>query len=101
MKGVLLQRVASKGVLNAPWGVAIAPANFGKFAGMLLVGNFGDGTINVFDPVAGTSLGPLQDNSGNSIVIPGLWAIIPGNGGSGGDPSAIYYTAGGGNQQHG
>jgi uncharacterized protein (TIGR03118 family) len=94
MNGVLLQRVAAKGVLNAPWGVAIAPANFGKFAGMLLVGNFGDGRINVFDPVAGTSMGPLQDPSGNPITISGLWALIAGNGGSGGDTSAIYFAAG-------
>jgi uncharacterized protein (TIGR03118 family) len=101
LSGNLLRHVASKGVLNAPWGLAIAPANFGKFSGMLLVGNFGDGTINAFDPVAGTSLGPLQDQSGNSIVLPGLWAIIAGNGGSGGDPSAIYYTAATLSQTHG
>jgi uncharacterized protein (TIGR03118 family) len=101
MNGALLQRVAAKGVLNAPWGVAIAPANFGKFAGMLLVGNFGDGRINVFDPIAGTSMGPLQDTSGNPIAISGLWALIAGNGGSGGDPSSIYFSAGTGNQTHG
>jgi uncharacterized protein (TIGR03437 family) len=101
LSGNLLQHVAAKGVLNAPWGLAIAPANFGKFSGMLLVGNFGDGTINAFDPVAGTSLGPLQDVNGNSIVLPGLWAIIAGNGGSGGDPSAIYYTAATLGQTHG
>jgi uncharacterized protein (TIGR03118 family) len=101
LNGNLLQHVAAKGVLNAPWGLAIGPANFGKFTGMLLVGNFGDGTINAFDPVAGTSLGPMQDPSGNSIVLPGLWALLAGNGGSGGDTSAIYYTAGGGNQLSG
>jgi len=101
LNGVLLGRVAGGGVLNAPWGLAIGPANFGKFAGMLLVGNFGDGRINAFDPVAGTSLGPLQDPSGNAIAISGLWAIIAGNGGSGGDPSAIYFTAGSGGQLHG
>jgi uncharacterized protein (TIGR03118 family) len=101
MNGVLLQRVTAKGVLNAPWGVAIAPANFGKFAGMLLVGNFGDGRINVFDPISGNPLGPLMDPSGNPIAIPGLWALIAGNGGNGGDPSAIYFAAGTGGQQHG
>ena len=101
MNGVLLQRVAAGGVLNAPWGLAIGPANFGKFAGMLLVGNFGDGRINAFDPVGGTSLGPLQDPSGTPIAISGLWAIIAGNGGSGGDASAIYFTAGTGGQLHG
>ena len=101
MNGVLLQRVAAKGVLNAPWGVAIGPANFGKFAGMLLVGNFGDGRINAFDPATGTSLGPVQDTSGNPIAISGLWGLIQGNGGSGGDASAIYFAAGTGGQQHG
>src|ERR1019366_8486517 len=70
MNGVLLQRVAAGGVLNAPWGLAIGPANFGKFAGMLLVGIFGDGRINAFDPVGGTSLGPLQDPSGTPLVFP-------------------------------
>jgi uncharacterized protein (TIGR03437 family) len=98
---VLLQRVAAKGVLNAPWGLAIAPANFGAFAGMLLVGNFGDGRINAFDPATGTSLGPLMDPSGNPIAISGLWAVFPGNGGNGGDASAIYFTAGSGGQLHG
>jgi uncharacterized protein (TIGR03118 family) len=101
MNGVLLQRVAQKGVLNAPWGVAIAPANFGRFAGMLLVGNFGDGRINAFDPTTGNSLGPLNDVSGNPIAIPGLWALIAGNGGNGGDANAIYFSAGIGNQLHG
>ena len=101
MNGALVQRVTGGGVLNAPWGLAIAPANFGKFAGMLLVGNFGDGRIDAFDPSTGTSLGPLMDNSGTPIAISGLWAIIAGNGGSGGDTSAIYYTAGTGGQQHG
>lgn len=101
MNGVLLQRVAAKGVLNAPWGVAIAPSNFGIYSGMLLVGNFGDGRINVFDPVAGTSMGPLMDSTGNPIAISGLWAIIAGNGGSGGDPSSIYFAAGTGGQLHG
>jgi uncharacterized protein (TIGR03118 family) len=101
MNGVLLQRVAAKGVLNAPWGVAIAPASFGVYSGMLLVGNFGDGKINVFDPVSGASMGPLNDTSGNAIAISGLWALIAGNGGSGGDSNAIYFAAGTGGQQHG
>ena len=101
MNGALLQRVAQKGVLNAPWGVAIAPAGFGTFAGKLLVGNFGDGRINVFDPTTGTSMGPLMDPSGNAIAISGLWGLIAGNGGNGGDPNAIYFAAGTGGQKHG
>jgi uncharacterized protein (TIGR03437 family) len=101
MNGVLQQRVAAKGVLNAPWGLAIAPSTFGVFAGKLLVGNFGDGRINVFDPATGASMGPLMDTSGNPIAISGLWALIPGNGGNGGDSSAIYFAAGTGGQLHG
>ncbi len=101
VNGVLLGRVAGGGVLNAPWGLAIGPPNFGAFAGMLLVGNFGDGRINAFNPTTGASLGPIQDTTGAPIAISGLWAIIAGNGGSGGDPSAIYFTAGIGAQQHG
>jgi uncharacterized protein (TIGR03437 family) len=101
MNGNLLQRVTSGGVLNAPWGLAIGPANFGAFSGMLLVGNFGDGRINAFNPATGASLGPLMNQSGTPIAVSGLWALLAGNGGSGGDTSAIYYTAGTGGQQHG
>jgi uncharacterized protein (TIGR03118 family) len=101
LNGVLLQHVATGGPLNAPWGVAIAPATFGAFANDILVGNFGDGTINAFDPKTGAALGALADQNGNPIAISGLWALIVGNGGNGGDPNAIYFAAGTGNQQHG
>jgi uncharacterized protein (TIGR03118 family) len=101
LSGNLLQHVATGGPLNAPWGVAIAPATFGAFAGDLLIGNFGDGAINAFDPASGKSLGALADQNGNNISIPGLWALIVGNGGNGGDPNAIYFSAGGANQKHG
>ncbi|MGI8991639.1 MAG: TIGR03118 family protein [Bryobacteraceae bacterium] len=98
MSGVLLQRIAAGGVLNSPWGVAIAPAGFGDFGGNLLVGNFGNGRINAFSltggMTAGMSTGALQDAKGNAIVIPGLWALQLGNGGNGGDSNAIYFTAG-------
>ena len=101
MNGVLLQRVTSGGALNAPWGVAIAPPSFGTFSNKLLVGNFGDGKINAYDPTTGGYLGVLQDSTGTPIAIPGLWALIQGNGRSSGDSNAIYFAAGGGNQQHG
>ena len=101
LNGVLVQHVATGGPLNAPWGVAIAPATFGVFANDILVGNFGDGTINAFDPKTGAALGTLADQNGNPIVNSGLWALIAGNGGSGGDANAIYFAAGTGNQQHG
>jgi uncharacterized protein (TIGR03118 family) len=101
LQGNLVQHVATGGTLNAPWGVAIAPATFGVFANDLLIGNFGDGTIDAFDPKTGAFLGALADQNGNPIVLPGLWGLIVGNGGSGGDVNAIYFAAGTGNQQHG
>ena len=73
--GTLLRRFASQGVLNSPWGLAVAPANFGNLSGALLVGNFGDGWINAFDLLTGKSLGPLKDPAGNPIVIEGLWGL--------------------------
>ncbi|HLK50890.1 MAG TPA: TIGR03118 family protein [Bryobacteraceae bacterium] len=94
MNGASLQRLVAGGALNSPWGVAIAPANFGTFSNDLLVGNFGNGIINVYDPVAGTSLGALQNTSGTTIAISGLWGLQVGNGKSGGDSNAVYFTAG-------
>jgi uncharacterized protein (TIGR03118 family) len=99
--GKLLQHLISNGPLNAPWGVAIAPATFGKFANDLLVGNFGDGKINAFNPTTGASLGTLQDQQGKDIVIDGLWALLVGNGGNGGDPNSVFFTAGPGDEKHG
>ncbi len=102
--GKLLQSLVVGGtnsVLNSPWGLAIAPATFGKYANDLLVGNFGDGLINAYDPATGGYAGTLQDASGNNIAIPGLWALIFGNGGSGGDKDTLYFTAGPGGQKHG
>ncbi len=92
--GNLQKRLISNGVLNSPWGVALAPATFGAFGGNLLVGNFGDGKINAFDVNTGAPAGTLQDAKGNAVVNPGLWALIFGNGGSGGDRNTLYITAG-------
>jgi uncharacterized protein (TIGR03118 family) len=89
-----LERLVSRGVLDSPWGLDIAPAGFGDFANDLLVGNFGDGTINVFNPTTGANLGELTDSNGNPIVIEGLWALDNGNNGTGFDPNAVYFTAG-------
>lgn len=92
--GNFIARIATDGVLDSPWGLAIAPAGFGTFAGDLLVGNFGDGKIDAFDPNGGGLLGTLQDGNGQPIDIPGLWALTLGNSGAGVDPNAIYFTAG-------
>jgi uncharacterized protein (TIGR03118 family) len=101
LNGKFLKRVASAGPLNAPWGVAIAPANWGAFGGALLVGNFGDGVINAFDQTTGTALGALQDKNGKTIVNSGLWGLIFGNGGNGGDPNTLYFAAGIQGETHG
>jgi uncharacterized protein (TIGR03118 family) len=94
LNGNLLTHLISGGALNSPWGVAIAPANWGAFGGALLVGNFGDGTINAFNATTGTQLGTLQSAGGTSIAITGLWALVFGNGASGGDTNTLYFTAG-------
>jgi len=96
-----LVRGGTGSLLNSPWGLAIAPATFGKFANNLLVGNFGDGLINAYDTTTGAFVGTLQDPTGKNIAIPGLWSLLLGNGGNGGDKDAIYFTAGPGNQKHG
>jgi uncharacterized protein (TIGR03118 family) len=92
--GNLVQRLVSNGNLNSPWGIALAPAQFGDFSNALLVGNFGDGTINAYDAGSGAYLGTLQDSTGTAIVIPGLWGLLFGNGGNGGDVNTLYFTAG-------
>jgi Cu/Zn superoxide dismutase len=92
--GNLVKRLISHGVLNSPWGLALAPTGFGPFSGTLLVGNFGDGHINAFDPNTGTALGTLNDSTGAAFTVDGLWGIKFGNGGSGGDAHTLYYTAG-------
>ncbi len=89
--------VAAGGKLNAPWGVVAAPASFGAFSNAILVGNFGDGTINAFD-TTGKFLGQLTDSSGKALVNPGLWDVAFGGGSLSGDPGTLYLTAGGSNQ---
>ena len=101
LNGNFLQRIASNGVLNAPWAVTLAPQSFGQFGGDLLVGNFGDGTINAFDPTTGDLLGTLKDDHGQPLVNSGLWGLRFGNGGSGGDPNTLYFAAGIDDEQHG
>ena len=93
-------RFATDGTLNAPWGVAMAPNNWGPYSGTILVGNFGDGQINVFD-TSGNFLDYLRNHRGNPFVFDNLWALSFGNGGSGGDTNALYFTAGINNQADG
>lgn len=101
LQGNLLARVATGGTLDAPWGLAIAPSSFGVMAGALLVGNFGDGRINAFDPVSHAFLGQVLGTDGNPLVIDGLWAISPGNDTLAGSSHLLYFTAGPDEESHG
>lgn len=98
--GVLVWRAFPHEVLNAPWGMAMAPTSFGRFGGALLVGNFGNGLIHAFDPRTGLLLGSLHDGDGNRVVIPNLWGLRVGNTNFGGT-DAVVFTAGPGDEEHG
>ena len=91
--GTLIQTAIAQGNLNAPWGMALAPSGFGPFAGDLLVGNFGDGIINVYSPTSFSLVGQVEDGSGNPIANPGLWEIVFGTNGVG-DSNTLYFAAG-------
>jgi uncharacterized protein (TIGR03118 family) len=95
--GNLLGRVAQRGQLNAPWGLAMAPASFGRFANDLLVGNFGDGEINAYALQPNGNFehrGELRGTDGKPLFIDGLWALQFGNGGSAGPARTLFFTAG-------
>ena len=91
--GNMVQRFASHGTLNSPWGLALAPADFGAFSNDVLVGNFGDGRINAFAP-SGTLLGQLQNQDGHPITINGLWGLAFGNGALAGDTNTLFFASG-------
>ena len=99
--GNLIRRLIARGSLNSPWGLALAPANFGQFSNDLLVGNFGDGHINVFDPNTGAALGSLQNNGGAPIQNDGLWSLQFGNGAAAGATNELFFTAGIDGEAHG
>jgi uncharacterized protein (TIGR03118 family) len=99
--GSLASRFASGGALNSPWGVALAPADYGAFGGDLLVGNEGDGHISAYDPRSGAFLGQLTDDAGKAIAIPNLWSLTFGNGHEGGDASTLFFAAGVNYDEHG
>jgi uncharacterized protein (TIGR03118 family) len=94
LQGNLVGRVASGGPLDAPWGLAIAPSSFGAMAGALLVGNFGDGRISIFDAATHALLGQVSELGGAPLSIDGLWAIAAGNGGGAGSSAMLYFSAG-------
>jgi uncharacterized protein (TIGR03118 family) len=98
---LMKQLVPAGGALNAPWGLAMAPANFGPFSNALLVGNFGDGRINAFDPATGAVLGFLSKADGSAIVIDGLWGIAFGNCLNNQPANTLFFAAGPGAEAHG
>ena len=99
--GHFIRRIATGGALNAPWGMAIAPAGFGQFSNKLLVGNFGDGWINAYSPTAGIPLGPLRDQNDKPIRIDGLWGIAFGNGVADQNVNTLFFAAGPDDEAHG
>ncbi len=90
----MIARFAQHGQLDSPWGVALAPATFGDLAGQLLIGNFGNGQINAYSATTGEFVNKVRNPHGQAIVIDGLWTIMFGNGGNGGDKNKLYFTAG-------
>jgi uncharacterized protein (TIGR03118 family) len=91
---LLRSLVTAGGKLNAPWGLALAPSNFGSLSGALLVGNFGDGRINGYDPTTGRFLGTVNNAAGTAFTASGLWAIAFGNGASNQPLNTLFYAAG-------
>jgi uncharacterized protein (TIGR03118 family) len=92
--GTLIGRIATNGALSAPWGVVLAPANFGAFSNDLLIGNFGDGEIDVYNPITDAFLGTLDGPNGQPLVNDFLWALETRTGGTGDNTNAVYFTAG-------
>ena len=99
--GHLIRRVASRGRLNAPWGMTLAPAGFGRFSGRLLIGNFGDGRINAYDLATGEFVGRLKTADRRPIQIDGLWGLAFGNGFVNQPVNTLFFAAGPGDEQHG
>ncbi len=99
--GALMKRLVTGGALNAPWGLAQAPANFGAASNMLLVANFGDGKINAYNVDTGAFAGTLTRAGGAAIVIDGLWGIAFGPGVNSQPTNTLFYTAGPGDETHG
>jgi uncharacterized protein (TIGR03118 family) len=101
--GKFVTRVASRDALNAPWALALAPTAWGQPAGTLLVGNFGDGRINILQPKSHgrfTSVGQVRDTNGKTLAIDGLWAMLQGTATTGGTDSLLF-SSGPANETHG
>jgi len=99
--GNFVKQLAYGGALNAPWGLAMAPANFGAASNMLLVGNFGDGKINAYNPSTGAFAGTLAKADKTPVVVDGLWGIAFGPGVNSQPTNTLFFTAGPGDEKHG
>jgi len=98
--GAFVRRLVTRGVLNSPWGLALAPAGFGRLGGALLVGNFGNGRINAFNAQTGAYLGQLRQSAGRPIAIDGLWGLRFGNGNAA-KTTELLFSAGPDGESHG
>ena len=98
--GKFVRRLVSRGALDSPWGMTLAPASFGRFGGDLLVGNFGNGLINVYNPDNGAHLGVLRKSNGVPIQIDGLWGLMFGNGNAA-KTNELVFSAGPAEESHG
>ncbi|HWB87339.1 MAG TPA: TIGR03118 family protein [Bryobacteraceae bacterium] len=101
VNGNFTGRVITGGMLDSPWGLALAPAGFGDLGGSLLVGNFGNGAINAYNPTSGAFIETLQDQNGSPIAIDGLWSLGFGNGNGSGPTGTLFFTAGPDDESHG
>jgi uncharacterized protein (TIGR03118 family) len=99
-RGRFLGSLVRRGVLDSPWGLAIAPRGFGPFHGRLLVGNFGNGRVHVVNRHTGQVVATVRDRTGAPVVIDGLWGLLPGNGTAGGR-SDVWFSAGPDDESHG
>ena len=101
LNGNKIKRLISHGELNSPWGLALAPADFGKFSGDLLVGNFGNGHINAYNIENGAARGHMLRPNGGTLEIDGLWGLAFGNGAAAGPTNTLLFTAGPDDESHG
>jgi len=99
--GKLIKQLIAAGQLDAPWGLALAPADFGTLSSALLIGNFGDGRINGYDPATGAFVGAVTDRSGAAIATPGLWGIAFGNDANNQPHNTLFFAAGTNNEANG
>ncbi len=100
-EGRMLMKLQKGEWFNAPWGLAVAPSDFGPYSHSILVGNFGNGWIAAFNPVTGEFQDYLRNTAGGLVTIPGLWGLAPGNDGKSGNATSLYYSAGGSRETSG